>query len=179
MRQGYIYYILDLTNADMYIGSCWKDNFSRRKRQHRDMITCSSKQIINNNDFIIEVFEENEFINREELRKREQYYIDNNKCINKLRAYTSDKMKKEQKKEYSKEYELSQKRKDYKKEYIRRPDRMKYSKEFYYKYKETEKGKQNIINKKNDRSLKVCCIKCKKEMTKGSLNRHIKNVHKT
>ena len=97
MRKAYIYYILDYTNGDIYIGSVWKDRWSTRKSQHKNLKfnCCSSKQIIENNNYSFEIFEENEFIDKDDKRKREQYYIDNNKCINNQKAYRSEKDLKE------------------------------------------------------------------------------------
>tara|TARA_Y100000361_G_C11001808_1_gene259692 strand:- start:120 stop:575 length:456 start_codon:yes stop_codon:yes gene_type:complete len=96
MRQGYIYYILDLTNADMYIGACWKSAYSSRKSIHKNKNNndCCSKKIIKNNNYIFEILEENNFIDRKELHKREQYYMDNNICINEQNAYGRNMKKK-------------------------------------------------------------------------------------
>lgn len=163
MRQGYIYYILDLSNADMYIGSCWKERWRQRKSAHKQMeeITCASINIINNNNYIFEILEENEFIDQKDRFKREQYYIDNNKCINNQRAYRSQGYIKDYKKEYNKQYRIKHREK-----------LINYNREYNKKNNERKK----LYDEK--RKVKVCCIKCKKEMTKGSLNRHIKNVHK-
>lgn len=68
----YIYKIVDNTNGNVYVGSC--SNISKRKSSHKINKDCSSKIIIDNNDYDFIVIEEC----KENIRyEREQYYIDN------------------------------------------------------------------------------------------------------
>ena len=172
---GYIYYILDLTNADMYIGSCLKENFNKRIIKHKSIVSnkCSSNNIIKNNNYIIEIIEENNFINNEELRKKEQYYIENNKCVNINNSYTDD----EYKKKYSQTWRDNNKdyRKNYDKEYnkINKEKRNNDSRE-YYKNNRDKIAKYSSQYQKQ----KIECEKCKKLFCRGSMYRHKKRCNK-
>ena len=166
---GYIYYILDLTNADMYIGSCSKDRWYKRKLIHKDLEynTCSSKQIIENNNYIFEILEENEFIDKNDLHKKEQFYIDNNKCINKNRAYVSE----EQTKEYyeNNKEEIKNKSQKYYQD-------NKHNEEFLKKLRINnknyrEKNKEKIRKIKNE---KINCDICNSLVNKGNISTHKK-----
>jgi len=164
---GYIYYILDLTNADMYIGSCWKHIWSDRKSAHKTCKDYNRKayEIIKNNNYIFEVLEENDFIDKEERFKKEQYYIDNNKCINTKNAFglNIENVNKLRMKYY---YE----------------DKKKYSdrtKKYYDENKEKLKNYQKEYKLNNNNFLKrrVCCIKCKKEFQYINLKKHNNIYH--
>ncbi len=96
---GKIYKLIDNTNNNIYIGSTIQ-TLKRRLECHM-LMDCASKEIIKNGNYKIELIEDYPCNNDEELRKQEQYYIDNNKCINIKNAYTDTK---EYKKEYYKEY---------------------------------------------------------------------------
>jgi len=156
MRKGYIYYILDLTNADMYIGSCWKERWNGRKIAHKNMddISCASTNIIKNNNYIFEIFEENEFIDKIDRFKREQFYMDNNKCINKQRAYNSDEYNREYNKNKCKEWNDKNKeeQKIKKKENYEKNKKLilEQKKQYYEKNKEEiKKKRREYYQKKN------------------------------
>jgi len=170
---GYIYYILDLTNADMYIGST--NNIENRKRQHKQnkFNKCISKKIIENNNYIFEILEQNDFKDKNELHKREQYYIDNNKCINKLASFRSGDYRKQYKYEYNKSNKM--------KEYYKNWNEENKEKQIEYKknYRINNKDKTKNYYEKNKHNFyrRVCCIKCKKELNLHSLKRHNNTYH--
>ena len=170
---GYIYYILDLTNANMYIGST--NNIENRIRQHKQnkFNKCISKQIIDNNNYIFEIFEENEFDTKEDRLKREQFYIDNNDCINNVAAFRSD----EYRKQYKYEYNKSDKMREYYKNWTNENKDYISNKKKEYREKNKDKTKDYYEKNKHIFYRKVCCIKCKKELNLHSLKRHIKNKH--
>jgi len=93
-----IYQILDLTNGNCYIGSTQQKYLSKRISRHRETTnTCSSKQIIENGDYIVNVLEE--FEDFDIRKERERFWINNKKnCINKNKLNGLDKEK--QKKRY-------------------------------------------------------------------------------
>ena len=153
MRKGYIYYILDYTNGDIYIGSVWKDRWICRKSQHKNLKfnCCSSKQIIKNNNYSFEILEENQFNSLEDLQKREQFYIDNNKCINILCAYNYD----------------------------RRNNNREYDKNYSKNYHKKNQNKINQYKKLYRKKYigKICCKNCKKEMLVSSFKKHYNSFH--
>jgi len=99
---GKIYRILDNTNSSFYIGSTIKDLNTRLKghetsaRASADGYGLSSKQIIQNGDYEIQLLEACECLNRKDLLQREQYYMMlYPRCINKNRACLSPEVKRE------------------------------------------------------------------------------------
>ena len=81
----------------------------------------SSFEIIKFNDCNIILVESYPCSSRDELRAREQYFIDNNNCINKYNAYTTLNTKRAYKRDYCKKYFVENKDKiaNYKKEYYK------------------------------------------------------------
>jgi len=185
---GYIYYILDLTNADMYIGSCWKDRWNMRKYEHKNINDegCASTKIIKNNNYIFEILEQNEFETKEDRCKREQFYLDNNECINKLRAYRSkEDLRDWRKKNYEKNKdEINRKRRKQhqnNKEADNKKDRDKYKNNINYKNRKIESSKKHYEKNKDRineyKKRRVCCIKCKKELSFSAFKRHNNIYH--
>jgi len=108
-KVGYIYKIKDNTNGDVYYGSTTQ-TVSRRIAQHRTTFNagmktgaCSSLIILKNGNWSYFTVEKFLYAEKFELRNREQYYIDNNECINKTRAYCSIEQHKEREKIYREE----------------------------------------------------------------------------
>jgi hypothetical protein len=108
-----LYYIIDKTNGDKYVGSTI-EKIWRRKAKHKDAYIqycknnaswCASFNIIKNGNYEIELIEDYPCENDEQLRIREQFWIDTIDCINIRRAYASE------------EYKLIQKRISDKKHY--------------------------------------------------------------
>ena len=84
--KGKIYIIIDNDNISLpYIGSTI-ELLKERLRKHKLRKTCSCMDIINRNNFKIEVLEHYPCNNVTELRIREQYWIDKIRCCNKNKA---------------------------------------------------------------------------------------------
>jgi len=73
-----IYKIVDNTNGNIYIGITTQKYLSKRLGQHKDRMSCMSKEIIKNGDYKIELIEETDD------KTRERYWIENTECINKV-----------------------------------------------------------------------------------------------
>jgi len=89
---SYIYKITDINNL-VYYGSTFT-SLNKRLDGHKNRPTCSSKLLDLDNCKIESVesfyydYDEKKF-HKEFLRKREQYYISNNECVNIRKAYES------------------------------------------------------------------------------------------
>ena len=90
-----IYKIIDNTNNGIYIGSTTNKYLSNRLAQHKHnayndkRANLASKQIILNGNYKIILVECYSCKTKDELRAREQYYIDKFDCINKLASYNT------------------------------------------------------------------------------------------
>ena len=100
-----IYKIIDNTNGNVYIGQTIQQ-LDKRLNQHRTRMSCTSRDIIKNGDYRIELIEETDD------KTRERYWIDNTECVNKVmpgrshkdwREENKDKIK-QAKREYDKIY---------------------------------------------------------------------------
>lgn len=88
-QNGKIYKITDNTNENVYYGSTQK-TLARRlsdhkydyKRREKEGNVRTSSLIICNQDYTIDLVEDFPCETREQLEKRESYYINNFKCIN-------------------------------------------------------------------------------------------------
>ena len=89
-QRGKIYQLVDRTNGNVYIGSTIK-TLNTRLSEHK----CEYKRhkkgkcgnytsfdIIENDDYYIQLIQEYPCNNRYELEMRERYYIENNICLN-------------------------------------------------------------------------------------------------
>ena len=132
-----IYKIIDNTNDAIYIGKTIQ-SLNQRLSQHESSRGCSSKKIIENGDYKIELIEETED------ESRERYWIESTECINKQipgrskREYYEN--NKEKRLQQMKQYrdKNKEKNKQYKKEYMR-----EYNKE----YRKVNKEKTKEYNK--------------------------------
>jgi len=80
-----IYKIVCDTSGEVYYGSTIQ-SLSMRLTGHRQDARrdrCSSKQIIDRGNYSIVLVEEYPCENKEQLCRRERYYIENNECVNK------------------------------------------------------------------------------------------------
>jgi hypothetical protein len=123
-QKGKIYKIVDNTNSNIYIGSTTQ-TLARRKDKHvRDsknygetcnnrLIKYSSHYIIKNGDFDIVLLEYYPCNNKDELRMREQEYMDKYDCVNSHRAYRTKEQKDEQDQKCWKARNGTKKMKDY------------------------------------------------------------------
>ncbi len=101
--KGKIYKVIDNTNNNIYIGST-VEPLNKRLNGHKNS-SCSSKKIIKNGDYKIELIENYKCNNKLELRKREQYWIEKINCINERNAYID--VKKYQSKYYKNYYKIN------------------------------------------------------------------------
>ena len=98
--KGKIYIIIDNDNISLpYIGSTIQ-LLRERLGKHKSRKTCSCMDIINRNNFKMEVLEHYPCNNEEELKTREQYWIDKIDCCNKRKAIQTI----EERREYEKKY---------------------------------------------------------------------------
>jgi hypothetical protein len=106
--KGIVYKISSPSTDKIYIGSTIQPinyRFSYHKGKYN---TCSSKEIINYKNAIIEPIEEIEYNTLFDLRKRERYYIDLNreKCVNIVIPNKTDKEINDANKARHKQYRL-------------------------------------------------------------------------
>lgn len=94
-----IYKITDNTNNQVYIGSTIK-TLQQRLQGHKSAAKsykegrgCASKSIIDNGDYKIELLEQLSCENRKQLLIKEQEYIDQYDCINKVNSHTDPKQR--------------------------------------------------------------------------------------
>jgi hypothetical protein len=91
---GKIYKIIDNTNDNIYIGSTCEHLLSIRLAKHRAKYRMyiknnsssdyyTSFEILKNDDFSIILVEDYPCENKDQLRMRERYHIENSKCVNK------------------------------------------------------------------------------------------------
>ena len=93
----YIYQIYDNTNGNSYVGST--NNIYRRMGEHMKL-TYTSKDILKNNDYKVNILE---LCEEENKFKREQFWIDSTpNTINKISAYNENSNQDKWKKYYKK-----------------------------------------------------------------------------
>jgi len=129
-----IYKIVDNTNGDCYIGSTTQKlnyRLSNHKTRCNNVYKCTSYKIINNGDYKIELIEDIGIVSKGDRLQKERYYIENNKCINKV---IPGRTRQETCKAYNEKNK--EKLKDYHKAYREK------SKKYYEKHK--EKGKEKF-----------------------------------
>ena len=141
--RGKIYKIVCYAKGLVYYGSTiqtLKRRLSKHKSNYKCGENCSSKLVLENNDFEIILIENYQCDSKQELLDREGFYIRNNVCINKqiagrtIKEYNNDNYEKI--KEYSKQYRINNKEKM--KEY--RIDNKQKSKQ--YRIDNNQKNKQ-------------------------------------
>ncbi len=76
-----IYQIICNITGERYIGSTC-NTFSKRLSQHKTILKCSSKQIIERGDYDMVLIEDCPCDNKNQLHAHERYYIDNMDCVN-------------------------------------------------------------------------------------------------
>ena len=92
-----IYRIIDNTNGNIYIGRT-KQTLNIRLSGHKCDKTCSSREIIKNGDYKIELIEETDD------ESRERYWIEHTECVNKIIPGRTRKEWKDANKQYYKKY---------------------------------------------------------------------------
>jgi len=103
-KNGKIYKLVCSETGDVYYGSTIRTLKYRLNNHRCKSNDCESKYFV---DPVIELIEDYPCNNKRKLEKREQYYIDNNDCVNKLKSYIT----KEQLIEYKKKYREDNKEK--------------------------------------------------------------------
>jgi len=150
MYSGSIYKIYDNTNGNVYYGSTSERLLGKRLAHHRANYKkwcngkcrgCKSFDIIKNGDFDISLVEKVNYEEKVELHRRERWYIENNKCVNKNIPTRTDK-------EYNKKYyeEHKDRHTEHNKKYYEehKEERIEYQK----KYKEEHKDRYTEYQKK-------------------------------
>jgi hypothetical protein len=186
-KQGKIYKIVSDKCDGVYYGSTvqplmerWrlhKSNFNAWKKGGR---ICACFKLFDEygiDNFRIELVEDYPCDNDEQLRMKEQEYIDSNECVNENRAYRSPEVARIKRLKYVEEH---------------KEQMFKYRQEYYHANKEKtreylEKNKEHIhetrrnhyaLNKERlneSRREKVVC-ECGMEVSKSALSRHRKSA---
>jgi len=154
-KTGYIYTLYKIGIKEIYIGS----TFELTDRKYKHKCGCNNPndthynlkvyQFIRENggwdEWVFEVIEQYDCDNDEELRIREQYYLDINKeyLLNCYRSYLSEEERKEYYRQFHKEYYENNKEKT-----------KEYYKEYYKINIEKIKEKQKEYREKNKELLK-------------------------
>lgn len=101
-KQGLIYEIVCNETNERYIGSTFESTVARRIAKHREKGShiCSSRQIINRNNYRYGLLETVNVNSRDELRMKEREWFDKLECINIRKPIRSEEEKQEYKKEY-------------------------------------------------------------------------------
>lgn len=102
LKQGLIYEIVCNETNEKYIGSTFEPTVARRIAYHRAKGShiCSSRQIIDRNNYRYGLLETVNVNSRDELRMKEREWFNKLECINIRKPFRS----KEEKEEYKKEY---------------------------------------------------------------------------
>jgi vacuolar-type H+-ATPase subunit H len=150
--KGKIYKLICNTTGLIYIGSTCKDRLCERLSKHKSHYKeylkngksyITSFKILENNNYVIDLIEMCPCNTKDELNKRERYYIEMFNCVNKIIPTRSIREYREQNKEKLKEYR--EKNKDITKEK---------NKEYREKNKDIIKEKKKEYREKNKDVLK-------------------------
>ena len=193
-KNGKIYKIIDNTNGNFYVGSTNYVKLCSRMGKHRGYLKeymngsslkyCASMEILINENYKILLLEPYPCKNRDELRMREQEWMDKLRCdkmVNKYNAYISKediiikakKYKEEHKEEikiknkiYNQEHkeEISIRKKQYRKDNHELV--LEQRKASYHKHKDKEHARK---------AEKIECSNCKIMVRRGGMSRHIKS----
>jgi len=142
-----IYKIIDNTNGNIYIGKT-EQTLKLRLIQHKSHKNFSSKEIIKNGDYKIELIEETDD------DTRERYYIENTTCINLNIPGRTQKEYYEDNKQYHKEYyyrRYQHNKKEIKKHQNEYYSNNKDKKKYYYEFRCSWGGDP----RKNNNLLKI------------------------
>tara|TARA_R110000803_G_scaffold11436_9_gene34145 strand:+ start:2080 stop:2640 length:561 start_codon:yes stop_codon:yes gene_type:complete len=107
---GKVYKIVDNTNGNIYIGSTAEPTLARRLAGHvgaynRKVKTgkgsnCKSYEIMKNGDYRIVLIDTCPCHSKDELNSREQEHMDQNDCVNQIKAHRTPAQLKEYQKQY-------------------------------------------------------------------------------
>lgn len=166
-----IYKLICNETTDIYIGStteklCVRFNKHKYDWSHPTKKNVTSSLIFNMGEAKIILIENYPCNNVDELRAREQFYIDSLDCVNKQSAKKKENANQIAKKKYRESEKGKQTEKKWEENH--RELRREYSKKYL----------QNNRDKVNERKrVKVECPHCKKVMNKNSLSTHLKRKH--
>lgn len=172
-QQGKIYRLRCKTTGLQYIGHTTvslKQRLMKHEGHKREYDKgsykhyCSSFQIIENNDYTIELIENYPCETQAQLRQREDYFIKNETCVNMIGAYLTEEQKKEQATKWQRENPeqyKAYKAKWHKEHYVpserillteeekkaRKKEWNENNKEYYEKYREEHKNRQAELGK--------------------------------
>ena len=162
-KNGKIYKIQCNKTKDIYVGSTCCRLLCQRLRQHVHCYKCylngkttymTSFKILKDNDYFIELIEKVPCDSKDELHKRERYFIETLECVNKIIPGRT-------KKEYQKEYQEEHKEeiKEYKKEYYE--EHKEELKEYQKEYREEHKEQLSLKKKEyyEDNKEQICLKK--------------------
>ena len=191
---GKIYKLIDNTNGNIYIGSTCI-SLKKRLKGHKDRYYenrktvvkgPSSRDIIKNNDYKIELLENFPCKTKQELLNKEREYIENNKCININKPITHHQEKLDIAKKRSKEYHEKNRDKILEKQKKYRVNNKDIIAEKSKKYRDKNKDKlleqkKNYIEANKDKikerkSEKIQCDICNSTITRGVLSTHKKTL---
>ena len=89
-QQGKIYKIVCHNTGLIYYGSTCEPSLARRLHYHKTSymcvkykVKCTSTKVLENDNYGIFLVENYPCNNKDELRMRERFYIENNECVNK------------------------------------------------------------------------------------------------
>ena len=168
-----IYKIVDNTNGNIYIGSTCEPTLARRLAGHRRKYKgylenkynfVSSFDILKNDNYEIVLLEEcKDITTKDQLHKRERFYIEHNICVNKFIPTRTDKEYYENNKERYKQYRQDNKDliSEYKKEY-RRDNKEKIS-EYHKQYNQDNKEKISEYHKQYNQDNKEKILERQKQ----------------
>jgi hypothetical protein len=186
-----IYKVIDKTNGNIYIGSTCEPTLARRLAGHRGDYKryldgkfrfVTSFEILKNGNYEIVLLEEcKDITSKDQLHKRERFYIENNVCVNKhIPSRTQKEYYKDNKDniiEYQKDYYEDNKDKiiEYQKGYYK--ENKDNIIDYYKKYNEDNK---EVISEKKKEYYKDNKDKLKQRMkeyyrNKKNKNKEIKN----
>jgi len=189
---GHIYAIWDCEDHNLIYYGSTNMIFEERMIRHKARTNkCSSKQVIERGNYEYTILETYENIDEYDLVERERWYILNKVCVNQVVPHRTKAEWYQDNKEKIKEYyqdnkeKIAERHKEYRqnnKEKIAeyRQNNKDKAKEYNYKYCQEHKDELNEKNSKyyqkhkDKYSQKVSCPYCDKELSKGSLTRHIK-----
>ena len=155
--KGKIYKIISPHTDKCYVGSTIQP-LCRRLALHRkyfDKKKYSSREIMKLGDYKIILIENYPCNSKEELNKREQYFIDTLDCVNRFKAFITEEQKQERIKNYKIEYRKREKTKQLVKEYN----------------KEYQKKNRDKINENSRQKIKC---ECGSITNKNNIYRHKK-----
>ena len=134
--KGKIYKIVCNETGLTYIGST-TETLKERLNCHKSHLNCSSKEIIQNNNYYIELIEAVNASNEIELKKHEKFWIENSECVNQKIPLRTQKEFYEQNKE-----KINQQQQEYRE---KNKEKIKERKKEYY-----EQNKEKIKERKKE-----------------------------